>query len=261
MSGAGPVPRSPAGCTGCCRVLLPGGARKFLSARQARTALASVRPRDLAGKTRRRLAAGLAGGPGAAGQKTRALDKEPAGLVTARGSTLMDRHGTGPPGAARLLADAAGIRRFAPPRPVRLLERHRTPGRLLRQPGPAPALPRREPAHQPRPAHHGRGPAAEPGQGPRRLRRAAGRRHAVHDGHARPETAAVQRCLRPHARRPETTRSEPGRATRRRRHLPSWNVPVLGCCPIAGDEPQGQGGAPAAKRGRTTLRCGERLPR
>jgi transposase len=37
--------------------LLPGGARKFLSARQARTMIATVKPRDLAGKTRRRLAA------------------------------------------------------------------------------------------------------------------------------------------------------------------------------------------------------------
>jgi transposase len=36
--------------------LLPGGARKFLSARQARALIATVRPRDLAGKTRRRLA-------------------------------------------------------------------------------------------------------------------------------------------------------------------------------------------------------------
>ena len=39
--------------------LLPGGAKKFLSAAQARELLATVRPRDIAGKTRRRLAAGL----------------------------------------------------------------------------------------------------------------------------------------------------------------------------------------------------------
>jgi transposase len=37
--------------------LVPGGAKKFLSARQARALIATVRPRDLAGKTRRRLAA------------------------------------------------------------------------------------------------------------------------------------------------------------------------------------------------------------
>jgi transposase len=93
--------------------LLPGGAKKFLSARQARTLIASVRPRDLAGKTRRRLAAELTGELEAIDKKTRALDKELAGLVTARGSTLMDLHGIGPSGAARLLADVSDIYRFA----------------------------------------------------------------------------------------------------------------------------------------------------
>jgi transposase len=93
--------------------LLPGGAKKFLSARQARTLIAPARPRDLAGKTRRRLAVELTGELEATGKKSRALDKELAGLVTARGSTLMNRHGIGPPGAARLLADAGDIHRFA----------------------------------------------------------------------------------------------------------------------------------------------------
>ena len=93
--------------------LLPGGAKKFLSARQARALLATVRPRDLAGKTRRRLAAELISELEATGKKARALDKELTGLVTARGSTLMDLHGIGPSGAARLLADAGDIHRFA----------------------------------------------------------------------------------------------------------------------------------------------------
>ena len=93
--------------------LLPGGAKKFLSARQARTLIASVRPRDLAGKTRRRLAVELISELEAIDKKTRALDKELTGLVTARGSTLMDLHGIGPSGAARLLADAGDIHRFA----------------------------------------------------------------------------------------------------------------------------------------------------
>jgi hypothetical protein len=39
--------------------LFPGGARQFLSAQQARAMLATIRPRDLPGKTRRRLAAEL----------------------------------------------------------------------------------------------------------------------------------------------------------------------------------------------------------
>ena len=61
--------------------LLPGGAKKYLSARQARTLIATVKPRDLAGKTRRRLAAELAGELEAIDKKTRALDKELTGLA------------------------------------------------------------------------------------------------------------------------------------------------------------------------------------
>jgi len=38
--------------------LIPGGAPRFLSATQAKTLLASVRPRDVAGRTRRKLARG-----------------------------------------------------------------------------------------------------------------------------------------------------------------------------------------------------------
>jgi transposase len=94
-------------------VLLPGGAKKFLSARQARALIAPVRPRDLAGQTRRRLAMELIGELEAIDKKTRAIDKELTALVTARGSSLMGLHGIGPSGAARLLADVAGIRRFA----------------------------------------------------------------------------------------------------------------------------------------------------
>ena len=52
--------------------LLPGGAKKFLSARQARALIATVRPRDLAGKTRRRLAAELTG-------ELEAIDKKDPG--------------------------------------------------------------------------------------------------------------------------------------------------------------------------------------
>jgi hypothetical protein len=193
--------------------LLPGGAGKFGSARQARTLIAPVRPRDLAGKTRRRLAAGLTGELEATGKKARALDKELTGLVTARGAALTGLHGIGPCGAARLLADAGDTPPVRPPRPVRLLERHRTPRRVLRQPDPPPPVPRREPAHQPGPAHHGGRLAAEPDQGPRLLRRPPRRRDALHDGHAGPETAPVQRRIRPHARRPETAGSGPGRAT------------------------------------------------
>jgi transposase len=93
--------------------LFPGGAQQFLSAQQARAMLATIRPRDLPGKTRRRLAAELITEIEATDKKIKSLQKELTALVTARGSTLLQLHGIGPSGAARLLADAGDIHRFA----------------------------------------------------------------------------------------------------------------------------------------------------
>jgi transposase len=185
---------------------------KFLSARQARAMIATVEPRDLAGQTRRRLAVGLTGELEAIDNKTRALDEELTGLVTARGSTLMDLHGIGPSGAARLLADAGDIRRFA------------SRDRFASWNGTAPldASSGSQARHRLSRAGNRRinrvlhimtvVQLPDQTKGPRLLRRTASWRNAVHDGHAGAETEAVQRRLRPHARRPETTRSEPGRA-------------------------------------------------
>ena len=93
--------------------LIPGGAKKFLSARQARALVATVKPRDLVGKTRRRLAVELIGELEAIDSKIKAAEKELTALVAARGSTLLDLNGIGPSGAARLLADVGDIHRFA----------------------------------------------------------------------------------------------------------------------------------------------------
>jgi transposase len=92
--------------------LLPGGAKKFLSAAQARALLASVRPRDVVGRTRRRLAADLVGELERIDQRIKAADAELRELVTASGSTLMELTGIGPSGAARLLGDIGDIGRF-----------------------------------------------------------------------------------------------------------------------------------------------------
>jgi transposase len=93
--------------------LFPGGAKQFLSAQQARAMIATIRPRDLPGKTRRRLAADLIGELEAIDKKIKAIKKELTGLVTARGSALLKLHGIGPSSAARLLADVGDIHRFA----------------------------------------------------------------------------------------------------------------------------------------------------
>jgi transposase len=93
--------------------LLPGGAKTFLSADQARALLATIRPRDLVGRTRRRLASELIGELVGIDKKIKLAKKELTDLVQASGSSLQDLNGIGPSGAARLIGDIGDIRRFA----------------------------------------------------------------------------------------------------------------------------------------------------
>jgi transposase len=93
--------------------LFPGGAPRFLSSHKARAVIATIKPRDLVGKTRRRLAVELIVELEAIDKRIKAVKKELAALVQARESTLMDLTGIGPSGAARLLADVGDIHRFA----------------------------------------------------------------------------------------------------------------------------------------------------
>ncbi|WP_280261784.1 IS110 family transposase [Nocardia abscessus] len=92
--------------------LVPGGAKRFLSSRQARALVDTVQPRDPAAKVRLRLVVELIEDLETIDRKTRAADKELRQLVLDCGSTLMDLHGIGPSGAARLLADTGDIHRF-----------------------------------------------------------------------------------------------------------------------------------------------------
>jgi transposase len=93
--------------------LLPGGAKRFLSALQARAAIATIRPRDIVGKTRCRLVVELISELERIDKKIKSLDKDLTALVVARGSTLLELHGIGPSGADRLLADVGDVTRFA----------------------------------------------------------------------------------------------------------------------------------------------------
>jgi len=92
--------------------LIPGGAKKDLSAAQAKALLAKVRPRDAAGKARRRVAAELISDLERIYQRKKAANKELRDLLKATGSTLTRLHGIGPSGAARLLVEVADITRF-----------------------------------------------------------------------------------------------------------------------------------------------------
>jgi len=92
--------------------LVPAGAPRHLSALQARTLLASVRPRDLAGGTRRAVAAELIAEVETLDSKLRAQKRRVAEAVTAAGCGLMGIYGVGPAGAARILADVGDVARF-----------------------------------------------------------------------------------------------------------------------------------------------------
>jgi transposase len=93
--------------------LLPGGANKALSTRQAKALLATVRPRDVVGRTRRRLAADLIADLSWIDKRIAAADRELNDLLDATGNSLRQLHGIEPAGAARLVGDVGDITRFA----------------------------------------------------------------------------------------------------------------------------------------------------
>ena len=92
--------------------LLPGGAKKDLSAAQARKLLAGVRPKDVAGKTRKRVALELVVDLERACARKKAANKELVALIKQTGTGLFGLHGIGPSGAARLLVEVGDITRF-----------------------------------------------------------------------------------------------------------------------------------------------------
>ena len=224
--------------------LLPGGARQFLSAAQARTLIAATRPRDIVGKTRRRLAAELITELEGTGRKIRTCQKEIRALAGAQGSTLFQLPGIGPSSAARLLADVGNIHRFTSQDHFASWNGTAPPGRLIRPAATPPALPRRQPADQPGTAHHGHRPAAQPDRRTRLLQRQESRREDLDGSHALPQTTPVQRRLPADAPRPghhpgggpgralgdgssilrdrpDPTRRLFGQATSRTRHTPA----------------------------------------
>jgi transposase len=93
--------------------LTPGKVKKDITPLQAKVILASVRPRDMAGKTRRRLAVEHLTELAAVDKKIKASTKELKTMVLARGSSLMDLPGVGPVVAARVLADVGDVARFS----------------------------------------------------------------------------------------------------------------------------------------------------
>ena len=197
--------------------LLPGGAKKDLSAAQAKALLAKVRPRDLVGKTRRRLAAELVGDLEQIYARKKAADKELKALVAATGTGLLDLHGIGPSGAARLLVEVGDITRFPDRNHFASWTGTAPDRRILRRPRPTPAVAWREPTDQPGAAHHGHRPAPQPDRRTRVLRPKEGRREVLERSHALPQTTTLRRRLPRPCRRPRQSDEDgSGRATRQR---------------------------------------------
>jgi transposase len=93
--------------------LVPGGAKQFLSAPQARALLNTVRPRDIVGRTRRQLASELITEVAVIDNKIKVANQQLTELVESIGSTSQQLYGIGPCGAVRLLGDTGDISRFA----------------------------------------------------------------------------------------------------------------------------------------------------
>ena len=93
--------------------LLPGQAKRDITTGQAKVMLASIRPRDIAGKTCRRIAAEELAELIAVEAKMKKATAELKEIVRARGSRLMEIHGVGPVVAARVLSDVGDVTRFA----------------------------------------------------------------------------------------------------------------------------------------------------
>ncbi len=93
--------------------LFPGQVKRDITALQAKAMLATVRPRDVAGKTRRRIAAEELAELTAVDAKIKKSTAELKAMGLARKSRLMNIHGVGAVVAARILADVGDVARFA----------------------------------------------------------------------------------------------------------------------------------------------------
>ena len=92
--------------------LVPGGAPTKKSVTQYQGLLAGIRPRDGAGRVRRRMLAEELTEARRLEVRVKEITAEIKAAVLARGSHLMDLPGIGPAGAGRILADVGNVARF-----------------------------------------------------------------------------------------------------------------------------------------------------
>ena len=91
---------------------IPAGSDRKLTATKAKALLSTVRPRDVAGRTRRHLAIDLVDDLTAVDRKLKDLDKRLRQAVEATGTHLTDIKGVGVATAAMVLGEVGDVRRF-----------------------------------------------------------------------------------------------------------------------------------------------------
>ncbi len=89
------------------------GLQRKLTAAKAKEVVATVRPRDIAGRARRQLAVDLIDDVAVFDRKLKAVDERITEAVKASGTTLTDIVGVGPVTAATILGEVGDIARFA----------------------------------------------------------------------------------------------------------------------------------------------------
>lgn len=92
--------------------MLPGGAKKYLSAAQARAILAGVRHREVVGRTRKRVATELVVDLERIYRRKKDADQELKELGAATVTSLFGLHGVGPSSAAWLLDEVGDLSGF-----------------------------------------------------------------------------------------------------------------------------------------------------
>ena len=92
--------------------LIPSGAPRKLTAAKAKALLATVRPREVAGRTRRQLAADLIDDVSGLDKKLTDLDRRLKAAVVATGTTVTKIKGVGVVTAAVILGEVGDVRRF-----------------------------------------------------------------------------------------------------------------------------------------------------
>jgi transposase len=92
--------------------LIPAGLQEKLTVTKAKTAIATVRPRDIAGRTRRQLVVDLIDDLAGIDKKLKDLDKRMKEAVEATGTTLTEIKGVGIALAALILGEVGDVRRF-----------------------------------------------------------------------------------------------------------------------------------------------------